>query len=146
VLRRNYLRPLVCRIDVSAFVAVMFAILFLMMPPYVEHPPHRGISVDLPKADNADDQKRANREDAMFLAVERDGTVFFQHEKTTPAKLPAMIREQVRQGSDRKVYVKADARARYGSVLDALNGVRASGVIDDIAFMTEPRRATLRTP
>jgi biopolymer transport protein TolR len=139
VLKRNYLRSLICRIDVSAFAGVMFFLLFMMMLPYGS-PPHSGVSVDLPKADSAYDQKRADREDAMFLSVMRDGTVFFQSQKTTPAKLPALIRERLSLGSDRKVYVKADHRARYGAVLDALNGVRASGVIDQIAFMTEPRR------
>ncbi len=145
MLKRNYLRSLICRIDVSAFAGIMFVLVWLFMAPALVIVCGRG-SVDLPRAESANDQKRADREDAMFLSVMRDGTVFFQSEKTVPARLPTMIRERVRLGSDRKVYVKADARASYGSVLDALNSVRASGVIDQIAFMTEPRRESTRVP
>jgi biopolymer transport protein ExbD len=48
--------------------------------------------------------------------------------------------EQLTQGAEKKVYIKADANARYGAVVEVLNGVRDAG-IQNIAFIVDDKRS-----
>jgi biopolymer transport protein TolR len=71
---------------------------------------------------------RADREDAMIVTVARDDKVFFRGERIRPDQLPTRIRESVKHGSENKVYIGADGRAKYSWVAEVLDGVRSAGV------------------
>ena len=136
MLRKFPKSRLICRIDMSGFLAIMFALVFMFLPA----PPIDGgrISVDLPKAARPTPQRRANREDALDVAVTRDGSIWFNQWRVRPEELRARIRDRLIQGSEPKIYIRADARARYGAVVEVLNTVRESGIVD-IAFIAEER-------
>jgi biopolymer transport protein TolR len=59
--------------------------------------------------------RAALKEDALIVAVERDGRVFVSRDGTSLADLPGKIREGLSRGAQNKVYIKADARAKYGT-------------------------------
>jgi biopolymer transport protein ExbD/biopolymer transport protein TolR len=42
---------------------------------------------------------------------------------------------------DKRVFVKADARARFGSVVEVVDNVRAAGV-DQLGLLTEQRKTS----
>ncbi len=50
--------------------------------------------------------------------------------------LQDQIRESVRNGADHKIYIRADARAKYGRVKQVLNEIGKTG-IQNISFVTE---------
>ncbi|PYX69433.1 MAG: hypothetical protein DMG72_20870 [Acidobacteria bacterium] len=81
----------------------------------------------------------ANREDVLVVAIFRDGKVFFGRDLIMPDQLPFEIREAVSRGAERKVYIRAEARVRYGTVLQVLDGVRSAGV-ENVGFLVEQRR------
>lgn len=87
----------------------------------------------------------ANREDAMKVWILRDGRVYFGTGRTRPADLPTQIRESVGRGAEKKIYIGADARVRYQSVLEVLDAVRSSG-IEKIAFLAYQRKAASSGP
>jgi biopolymer transport protein ExbD/biopolymer transport protein TolR len=78
----------------------------------------------------------ANREDALLIAIQRDGRIWFDKETITSDRLAAKIRERLGNGSEPKVYIRVDARAKYGTVLEVLNRVRFAGV-ENIAFLVD---------
>ena len=86
--------------------------------------------------------QRADREDSLLVVVTKNGDVFFGTEKLTSDQLPGKIREGLRQGAERKVYIKADGRAKYGKVAEVLDGVRAAR-ITNIAFLVDQRKSPL---
>jgi len=104
--------------------------------------PHHGSSVDLPKVNYPISMQRADREDSLLVVVTKNGDVFFGTEKLTSDQLPGKIREGLRQGAERKVYIKADGRAKYGKVAEVLDGVRAAR-ITNIAFLVDQRKSPL---
>ena len=55
-----------------------------------------------------------------------------------PTDLPELIRNAYTQGSERKVYLKADARAKYANVERAIGLIRQSG-IQEVALLAEDR-------
>ena len=75
----------------------------------------------------------ANREDVLVVAIFRDGKVFFGRDLIMPDQLPFEIREAVSRSAARKVYIRAEARLRYGTVLQVLDGVRSAGV-ENVGF------------
>ncbi len=131
---------LICHIDVSAFLAVMFALLYLFMAPSFFPDSQTQKSVDLAKVGNPSLMRGADREDALIVAVERDGKVFLGIDLLTADSLPARIRKGISNGVESRVYIKADARAKYGAVKEVLDAVRASGV-ENIAFLTDQRKS-----
>jgi len=74
----------------------------------------------------------------MIVSVQRDGKVYFGSDLVSPGQLPALIRQQISRGSEKKLYVRADARARYSSVKVVLDEVPSSGV-ENIAFLVAQR-------
>jgi len=84
---------------------------------------------------------RAYRDDAIVLAIARDGKVYFGADAVRPEQFPALIRDRLTAGAERKIYLKVDRGAKYGVVALVLDEVRSAGV-EDIAFLVENVRAT----
>ena len=82
----------------------------------------------------------ANREDAMQIMLTRDGRIFFGNHQVTVEELPGEIRERVRNGAEERIYLAADARAKYGDVKAVLNEISRVG-FERVSFLThEPYR------
>jgi biopolymer transport protein ExbD/biopolymer transport protein TolR len=56
--------------------------------------------------------------------------------RITPDQLPEKVKDLLTNKTDKMVYIKSDARARYGVVEDVIDNVRAAGV-DQIGLITE---------
>lgn len=134
VLRQFPKSRLICRIDVSAFFAVMMTLLFLMMLSISDYHSGNWMAVDLPRAESAVGKPRAERFDALIVVIKRDGTVLFDRTKVPPKDLPAKIRERVIKGAEPRIYFRVDFRSRYGVLMEVLDALRFSG-IKDITFL-----------
>lgn len=130
---------LFCNIDVSALAAVLFVLAFVMM--LTESAPHHyGYGPDLPRVSHAVSMAGADREDAMMIAVMRDGVVYFGRDKVRPQDLGLKIQDRLKDKSvERRVYIRADARVWYRNVKEVLDGLRSAG-IERAAFLVDQRR------
>ena len=134
---------LICRIDVTALAGVMFALVAMfLLPARFVHAPNDAahVGVDLAKTSHSRDLQGALREDALLVAVLRDGRIWFDRNQITPERLPSAIRERVSHGSEQKVYIRADRRTKYGTVLEVLSSIRSAG-IDNVAFLVNERNS-----
>lgn len=129
---------LTCRIDVSAFLSIQLVLLFVLMVAVNDQKDLPRNSTDQPKVVHAIPMPGANREDAMIVAVQRDGRVWLRNQTISAAELPIHLREAVSHGAERKVYIHADAHARYRSVLNVLSAVRAAG-IENVGFFVDDK-------
>src|ERR1700682_898701 len=120
--------------DAYPFVGVTFALLiiFMIVPAVTEH--HHGLSLDLPRSRYASPMPRAVREDAQIVAVTRDGKIYLGNTLMTADDLPSRIRENMRNGEDRKIYIRADARAKYIDVKQVLSEIGKAG-IQNVCFL-----------
>lgn len=96
--------------------------------------PETGGAADWPHVPHARPMRGANRTDAIWVTVQRTGDVWLGNEKLTADQLPAGIQERLRKGSERKVYIKADSRAKYGRVREVLAAIQSAGV-ENVAFL-----------
>ncbi len=114
----------------------MLALLFLMMFGEM-YPMHAKLfPVDMASARNASSQPNAQRDDAVVVTITRDGSVYLMNTRVTPADIPPQLRDLMGSREDKTVYVRADARAKYGHVKIALDAIRSSNV-KNITFLTE---------
>jgi biopolymer transport protein ExbD/biopolymer transport protein TolR len=99
----------------------------------------KGVSVDMAKTESPIAMADADKEDALIVAIMRDGTVYFGSEKTPADQLTNKLKDKLANRVDKRVFVRADARARYGAVTDVVDNVRAAGV-DQLGLLTEQRK------
>jgi len=136
---RPRLTRLFCGIDVTAFAGIMFALvaMFLLPAMIVDR---RGPSADLPKVNYPVPVRGALREeDALVITVERDGRIYLGDERVEVDQLSAGIMAGLSRGAERRVYIRADARAEYGAVRDVLGSVRDTRV-ERVTFLVGQRR------
>jgi len=119
------------------FIVIVCTLLVTSMP--LPMPFACGRKLDLPKVYASTPMRGATRKDALTVAITRDGTVFFASDKVRPDELAAKIREQLKLGAEKKVYINAEARTRYGTVVQVLDSVRDAG-IQNVAFLVEQRK------
>jgi biopolymer transport protein ExbD/biopolymer transport protein TolR len=139
---KNRTNHLICSIDVSAFVAIMIFFLALFMPvgPWCDL--CKSISVDMPKVAHPVFMRAADREDAIIIAISRDGRIFIGGDTSRVEDVAPRIRKQAAAGAEKNAYIKADARAKYAWVKEVLDAVRDSGV-EKIAFLVDQRKPPL---
>ena len=121
-------------INVTPMVDVMLVLLiiFMVITPMLT----KGISVDMVKTKNPIAMQAADKDDAILIAVTRDGRSYLSTVAMDPADLPSKVRDLLLNRLDRTVYVRADARARYQVVVDVVDNLRAAGV-DQLGLLTE---------
>src|SRR5215472_17014239 len=102
-IRDNSLRP-ICKIDMSGMLAVMIVLVVMFFPTSVPDLPV-GPSVDQQRVVNDRALREALREDAMTIAVQRDGKLFFENDRVSPELLPARIQAALHAGAHDTVYL-----------------------------------------
>jgi len=115
-----------------ADVMLVMLIIFMVVTPMLS----KGFDVDKVKTVNAVDMPAADRDDAILVAVTRDGKFYLGQNKVTIEELATKVADLVATKSDKTIFVKGDARAKYGDVKDVVDNIRTAGV-DKIGLLTE---------
>jgi biopolymer transport protein ExbD/biopolymer transport protein TolR len=126
-------------INVTPMVDVMLVLLiiFMVITPMLS----KGVSVDLVRTRNHIAMDEADQEDAILVAVTREGSVFLGRSKIEANKLKAEVEDILTTRIDKTVYVKSDARSRYERVVEVVNILRSAGC-DQVGLLTEKLEET----
>ncbi len=121
-------------INVTPLVDVMLVLLiiFMVVTPMLSNK----VSVTLAPAQNAVRMPNASKTNAITVSVSRDGRVFLGNKIVSPDVLTDQVRSQLKKKLNKTVYVRADARAQYGDVVQVVDAVRAAGV-DRLGLITQ---------
>ena len=121
-------------INVTPLVDVMLVLLiiFMVITPMLQ----KGVSVDLAKTNNPRLMPDADKEDATEIAITRDGKIYLGATRIELDTITNTVKDRISSKLDKTVYIKSDARAKYGDVVKVVDAVRAAGV-DSIGLMTE---------
>ncbi|HWY03115.1 MAG TPA: biopolymer transporter ExbD [Candidatus Acidoferrum sp.] len=141
--KRNEGAKVSSEINVTPMVDVMLVLLiiFMVVTPMLQ----KGISVDMAPVNNPEQMPDADKEDALLVSITRDGKVYFGSEQMAVDNLTGKVKDRLANKPDKRVYVKADMRARFGSVVQVVDAVRAAGV-DDLGLLTEQKKTAPSTP
>jgi biopolymer transport protein ExbD len=128
--------PPVSDINVTPMVDVMLVVLiiFMVITPML----NKGVNVDLARARNPIVMSDADKEDAVIVAVTRDGQTFLSPglQKVNIDELAPKVKDLLSDKPSKIVYIRADGRAKYETVEDVVDNLRAGGV-DDVGLLTE---------
>ncbi len=132
--QRNEGKKVNSNINVTPMVDVMLVLLiiFMVITPMLNNK----VNVDLPKADAAVVMEDANKEDAVTVAVTRDGRVFLGGDQVTLDDMGSKIAAKLENKTTKEVFFRGDMRANYGKVMDAVDGIRSAGV-SQLGLLTE---------
>jgi len=121
-------------INVTPMVDIMLVLLiiFMVITPMLQkdHP------VNMAKAENPRDMADAEKEDAVVVAISRDGKLFIGVKPVNIDELTPRVKDMIANKPDKTVYLKSDAQAKYGDVVKVVDNVRAAGV-ESLGLLTE---------
>jgi biopolymer transport protein ExbD/biopolymer transport protein TolR len=115
-----------------ADVMLVLLIIFMVVTPMLS----KGVSVEMVKTRNPIAMQAADKDDAVLIAVTREGRVFLGTTLMKPEDLGPKVKDLLTNRLDKTVYVRADARARYDRVVEVVDNLRTAGV-DQLGLLTE---------
>jgi biopolymer transport protein TolR len=127
-------------INVTPMVDVMLVLLiiFMVITPMLQNK----VQIDMAQVVNPQSMPDADKDDAIVVAVTRDGRVFLGQNLVDPSQLGSQIRDKLADKTDKTIYVRADARAQYKAVEDAIDDVRTAGV-EEVGLLTQKKEGNL---
>jgi biopolymer transport protein ExbD len=120
-----------------ADIMLVLLIIFMVVTPMLQ----KGVSVDMANVTDPRDMQDADKDDAIILAVTRDGSLYLGNTKIAKEDITGQIKDRIANKLDKTVYVKSDARAKYGDVVAAVDEIRSAGV-DSLGLLTEKTKST----
>lgn len=124
-----------------ADIMLVLLIIFMVITPMLQ----KDISVDMVQTNNPREMKDADKDDAIVVAVTRDGKIYLGNTPMNKEDLTGQIKDRIAARLDKTVYVKSDARAKYGDVVAVVDEIRSAGV-DQLGLLTEKNKELPKTP
>jgi biopolymer transport protein ExbD len=124
-----------------ADIMLVLLIIFMVVTPMLQ----KGVSVDMASVTNPREMQDADKDDAIIVAVTRDGTLYMGNTKITKEEITGQIKDRIANKLDKTVYVKSDARAKYGDVVAVVDEIRSAGV-DQLGLLTEKIKSGPSSP
>jgi len=115
-----------------ADIMLVLLIIFMVVTPMLQ----KTHQVDLAPTDNPHEMKDADKDDAIVVAISRDGHIFLGSSEVRKEDLTGDIKDRISTRIDKTVYVKSDARAKYGDVVAVVDEIRSAGV-DQLGLLTQ---------
>jgi len=115
-----------------ADVMLVLLIIFMVVTPMLQ----KGTNVELARTHNPVNMPDADHDDAVLVAVTRDGKFFLNQTRIAIDELPGKVNDILATKMDKTVFVKSDYRARYGDVVQVVDTIRNAGV-DKVGLLTE---------
>jgi biopolymer transport protein ExbD/biopolymer transport protein TolR len=127
-------------INVTPMVDVMLVLLiiFMVITPMLQNK----VQIDMAQVINPESMPDADKDDAIVVAVTRDGRVFLGQNLVDPSQLGSLVRDKLENKTDKTIFVRADSRAQYKAVEDAIDDVRTAGV-EEVGLLTQKKEGSL---
>jgi biopolymer transport protein TolR len=137
--------PPVSDINVTPMVDVMLCVLiiFMVITPML----NKGANINLPVARNPIALPDADKEDAIKVSITRDSQVFLSPglERVNPDDLAPKVRDlMAKNPTSKMVFMRVDARAKYGKVEDVVDNLRSGGV-DSLGLLADQDMTVIKT-
>jgi biopolymer transport protein TolR len=138
--RRSAKRSRLSEINVTPFVDVMLVLLivFMVTAPLLTV----SVPVELPRTDA---KQTATDTEPLYITVTREGVIYLQETVVEPEELVARMRAIAREDFERQILIRADNKAEYGLVLEAMASLSSAG-FRHLQLVSDTRDAPARRP
>jgi biopolymer transport protein ExbD len=124
-----------------ADIMLVLLIIFMVVTPMLQ----KGVSVDMATVSNPREMQDADKDDAVIVAITRDGKIYLGNTQMNKEDLTGQIKDRISSRLDKTVYIKSDARAKYGDVVAVVDEIRSAGV-DQLGLLTQKLQKAQPTP
>ena len=124
-----------------ADIMLVLLIIFMVVTPMLQ----KNMPVDMARVDNAHEMQDADKDDAIVVAITRDGSIYLGHTAIRKEEITGQVKDRISNRLDKTVYVKSDARAKYGDVVAVVDEIRSAGV-DQLGLLTEKNQGRPTPP
>jgi len=124
-----------------ADIMLVLLIIFMVVTPMLQ----KTTPVDLAMTKNAHEMQDADKDDAIVVAITRDGSIYLRNNRIAKETVTDQIKDLISNRLDKTVYVKSDARAKYGDVVAVVDEIRSAGV-DQLGLLTEKAQKSAPPP
>ncbi|MBL8784200.1 MAG: biopolymer transporter ExbD [Deltaproteobacteria bacterium] len=121
-------------------IALVLLIIFMVTTEFVREDEKdvekvlpKNVPIQLPKAASAEETNTS----LLSIAMNRDGTLFLNGERSTLDAVKARVKELQRDGKTLEAFVAADERLTHGAVLTVVDTLRVLGV-GNVGMNTKP--------
>lgn len=111
-------------------VMLVLLIIFMITAPLLTH----GVRIDMPEASS---EPYPDEEQAVTLALDDDGQLYWNGEPIEDASLPALLALAAARTPQPELHLRADRETRYQKLAEVMSGARLAG-IRRIGFVTVP--------
>jgi biopolymer transport protein ExbD/biopolymer transport protein TolR len=111
---------------------LVLLIIFMVITPMLS----KGVSVDMVKTNNPITMQAADKEDAILVAVTKEGRTYLGSSQMNPDEMSSKLKDLLANRVDKTVYIRSDSRARYETVVSVVDNLRDAGV-DQVGLLTE---------
>jgi len=77
-----------------------------------------------------------DKDDAVVVAITSDGNIYLGNTRIQKEDISGLVKDHLASRLDKIVYVKSDARAKYGRVVEVVDEIRSAGV-DQLGLLTQ---------
>jgi biopolymer transport protein TolR len=120
--------PLTPLIDTALTLLVIFMIAAPMM--------HNAIKLTLPRGET---QEGKGLEPELIVYVDADNNCYWDGKKISVSDLCTLVRIACGVKKDQVLFVKADEKASYGTVLELVDSIKVVGGVQHVALATKKR-------
>jgi len=113
-------------------VMLVLLIIFMVITPLLT----QKVQISMAVVKNPIRMPDASKDDAIVVAITRDGKMYLGQDMVSATELGQQVSDRLANKTDKTVFVRADARAQFKAVEDAIDDVRTAGV-DQVGLLTE---------
>jgi biopolymer transport protein ExbD/biopolymer transport protein TolR len=124
-----------------ADIMLVLLIIFMVVTPLFDNP----VQVDMARVAHPADMPNADKDDAVIVSVTRDGAIYLGQTRADLTAVASQVSGRISGHPDKTVFIKSDARARYGDVVKLIEEVRSSGV-ENVGLLTDKLDAQTPPP
>jgi biopolymer transport protein TolR len=122
-----------------ADIMLVLLIIFMVVTPMLT----RYKPVDLAKVSNPINMPDADKDNAVMVVISRSGDIYLGNTRTSIDEVSSLVRDRISGRVDKTIFIRSDARARYGDVVRLVDKIRSAGV-DNVGLLTD--KIESRTP
>ena len=121
-------------------VVLVLLIIFMVTAPML----HRGMDITLPTSES----NTIEPEERLVLTIESDQKVYLDNDVMTVDQLRSRLHQAKERNASVSVYLRADRRVPYGTVVHVMDAVKLAGIekmgmVTDVAVFEKIRKAQL---
>jgi biopolymer transport protein ExbD/biopolymer transport protein TolR len=124
-----------------ADIMLVLLIIFMVVTPMLTN----GVPVELAKVTDPIAMPDADKDNAVIVVISRSADIYLGNTRTSLDAVSSLVQDRISGRADKTVFIRSDARAKYGEVVRLVDKIRSAGV-DNVGLLTDKIESRIPPP